>query len=182
MSCNSLLVDSPTYLLTINLPTLKSVAMSLYDIIHSSFLALTILSTLSMEPMGEPEGCHCKVQLGGVLGQQKAWLLWLWSLHILTQTCHGWDAAPNPTLLCPPDSDHGGPPQHFPPKFHHSGRTHKKLNALPEQCRGWQGRSGRGPELDTLRWLQSLGPGEKTGRRAVSRVDKRVNCRSSSFH
>ena len=33
MSCNYLLIDSATYLLTVNLPTLKSVAMSLYDII-----------------------------------------------------------------------------------------------------------------------------------------------------
>ena len=31
-SCNQLLIDSATYLLTINSPTLKSVAMSLYDI------------------------------------------------------------------------------------------------------------------------------------------------------
>ena len=34
-SCNQLLIDSAMYLLTINLPTLKSVAMSLYDITHS---------------------------------------------------------------------------------------------------------------------------------------------------
>ena len=34
-SCNQLLIDSATYLLTINLPTLKSVAMSLYNIIQS---------------------------------------------------------------------------------------------------------------------------------------------------
>ena len=33
MSCNQLLIDSATYLLTINLPTLKSVAMSLYNLI-----------------------------------------------------------------------------------------------------------------------------------------------------
>ena len=32
-SCNQ--IDSATYLLTINLPTLKSVAMSLYNIIQS---------------------------------------------------------------------------------------------------------------------------------------------------
>ena len=32
-SCNQLLIDSATYLLTINSPTLKSVAMSLYNTI-----------------------------------------------------------------------------------------------------------------------------------------------------
>ena len=31
-SCNQLLIDTATYLLTINMPTLKSLAMSLYDI------------------------------------------------------------------------------------------------------------------------------------------------------
>ena len=37
-----------------------------------------------------PEGRHHNVQLGRAWGQRKAWLLWLWSLHISTQNYISW--------------------------------------------------------------------------------------------
>ena len=53
-SCNLLLINSATYLLTINSPTLKSIAMSLYD--FTGVYCLQILSIFSIFPYQPQHG------------------------------------------------------------------------------------------------------------------------------